>query len=375
MKILIAAHFSENRVTGVGRYLNHLIPSLIELDGESEYVVVLRSDLEQSHPLLAFTAPNLRKIFVSLHSGPGIRHHLSLARIVWRENPDVFHYPHFDLSLFQRARSVVTVHDLKYIMRPDFLAGPGKLKAWYIKFALGLSLKRSSHVIAVSTKTKEDLLRLYHVAEDKVTVIHHGIALNRTDPGEETGGLSKDFTGEEQFILFVGERRPHKNIENLIKAFEMCRQRRGAVKLVIVGKSYADYKEPERLVERMDLQDDILFTGYVNDRELHRLYRHATIFILPSFYEGFGIPVFEAMSHGVPVIASKTSCIPDIAGDSALYIDPDDTEDIASAIADLLSDHEKQKQLSERGKQRVQELSWSRAAEQTVRVYHQLREQ
>ena len=242
----------------------------------------------------------------------------------------------------------------------------------YIKHSLQLSLKRSAHVIAVSEKTREDLEALFNLDKKKVTVIHHGVTSLSPSSNAPRSGRSQETNQFADYLLFVGERRPHKNLENLILAFAIYIKKKGPEKLLIVGKSYSDYVEPERLVERLGIQDRVIFEGYIDDQRLERLYGNARLFILPSYYEGFGLPLFEAMSHGLPVIASDRSCIPELVGDSAWLIDPDSPEEIAHAMDALMSDEKKRGELVKKGRERISDLTWERTAGKTLCCYREI---
>ena len=374
MKILIDAHLSENKLTGIGRYLNGLIKALLKQDKTNEYFLLVQEGIVQTHPLSQLHAPNLTKIPISL-AGLSFRQHVVIPQILSKFKPDIYHHPHFDLPLFHNIPSVVTIHDLKYIRNPHFFPELSWVKRWYMKQMLANSITRAQKVITVSKNTKHDLIDLFNISEEKIKVIYHGL--------EERFRKKFDFNQMAQvlnkhgifgkFILFVGERRPHKNIINLIKAFKLVKSNlHYSLKLVIIGKNYANYRDPEIEIARQGLEGDVHIDDFVTDEELVAFYNMTELLILPSYYEGFGFPLIEAMNCRVPVIAANNTSMPEIVGDAGLLVNPEYPEDIAAKILSILKDNQLREKLILKGLKNIKKFTWENTASQTLQVYKQI---
>ena len=175
MKILIDAHLSEDKITGIGRYLNELVPALLSVDPTNSYTVLLNKTIHKNHPLYILEKENLNKVFIDLN-GPSLKQHISIPKIINKINPDVYHHPHFDLPFRTKCKAVITVHDLKYIRHPEYFPKQSQLKSIYMRKKLRHSLKKSAQIIVVSNSTKKDIIDLFHTPENKFTVIHHGLS-------------------------------------------------------------------------------------------------------------------------------------------------------------------------------------------------------
>ncbi len=367
MRIMIDAHLSGERLTGIGRYLNGLISGLIEEDRENEYIVLVSDRTGPDHPLRRLNAVHFSIVPVRL-SGPSPAQQWMLPPLCRRYQADLYHHPHFDLPALLGTPSVMTVHDLKYIRNPDFLPRWGRVKAAYMKKALLHSLRKAVKVIAVSESTKADLVSMCPPAEKKTVVIHHGWDMHASFPQDEKAVLLQ-YGIHGRYILCVGERRPHKNLPRLIAAFKPLLVPYPDLALVIAGKSYSDYHEPEAAAEREKITEKVIFTEYLPDEILSVMYRHAEILILPSLYEGFGLPLVEAMGYGIPVAGSDNSAVPEIIGDAGLLFDALNVEQITECMLRILDDGKLRASLIGRGKHRVREFSWKNVARSTLALY------
>ncbi len=368
MKILIDAHLSENKITGIGRYLNCLIKELLNLDKTNKYIILLNNQINKSHPLKTITASNVTKQTVTF-KGPSFQQNLTIPRIIKEYKPDVYHHPHFDLPFLIHIPAVITIHDLKYIKHPEFFSKQQKLKSMYMKLMLQSAVKRASKIIAVSEHTKNDLIDLYHIQSEKIDVIYHGY--KKFNQQEKEIGILYKSKIKKPYILFVGERRPHKNIENLIYAFhKIINKNYSSFMLVIVGKKYAHYQKPEKLIDRLKLRDKIILTDSITDAELVQLYKNSALFILPSLYEGFGFPVLEAMNYGVPVLGSNTTSIPEIIGNAGILFNPHNIDEIAENMENVLKNKKIRHTLIKKGEKRVNKFNWELTASKTLELYH-----
>jgi len=363
-----------NKNTGIGRYIYSLIEAILAVDTQNQYTLLVNSRLSSTHPVhqLDFSNLEIRIVNVAEVSvGQQFLLPIKLANSAF----DIFHYPNFDLPVCVPFKSLMTIHDLTYVKHRDIYHTGRLLKNLYTRQIINLGIRRARKIIAVSKSTRDDLIELFNVHEEKIEVIYESIPGNmhlnfRPEPKCKLSTPYDGFENVEQYFLFVGERRPHKNLVRLIEAFALFKKNNpGNIKLVIGGKPYADYREPERKAEDLGVTKDVLFIGYVEDQDLAALYQNALTFVFVSIYEGFGIPILEAMACGTPVITGNISSMPEIAGDAALTIDPFNVQEISQAMLDVTRNATLRRQLIEKGLKRAAQFSWEKAAESTVRLY------
>jgi glycosyltransferase involved in cell wall biosynthesis len=369
MRILFDGHLSSIQLTGIGRYIYNIIHALVSIDQKNEYFLMIRSDLGKDHPLVLLNAPNLVKI-KTLFRGLSLSQHLLSDAIIEKNGINVYHHPHFDLPFFISCPSVVTIHDLIYLHRPEYFNKYNKLKQCIIRFTMKHTLSRATKILAVSKFTKSDVCRMFNLRPDRIEVIYHGTGTEIRNESESYTDRLKPYR---PYILFVGERRPHKNIINLIKAFEtLLEQNNTPLTLLIIGKSYDNYSMPEEYIMQRKLENKIRLLGYVNETHLNTLYENAELLILPSYCEGFGLPILEAMQHRIPVIGANAGAIPEIMGNAGLLIDPDNINDIKDKIIRLIEDHALRSELINRGLKQIQKYSWEVAAYHTLKIYNEV---
>jgi len=273
------------------------------------------------------------------------------------KNIDVYFSPAHYLPRYCPVPQVVTIHDLAYLYFPeDFI----KKDLWQLKNWTKSAINQAKNVIAVSKTTKKDIIKNYNVDEDKVSVVYNGF--EKTISGKTAEVKLK------KYILFVGTIQPRKNLEVLIDAFDKFVQTNKDFKLIIVGKKGWLYESIFEKVKIMNLEDKIIFTGHVSDEELISYYKNAFCLVLPSFYEGFGIPVLEAMSYNCPTIVSMTSSLPEIGSDASLYFDPKNSDDLLEKLNTLQNDNKLRKELILKGRQRIKDFSWEKCGRETLDV-------
>ena len=374
MKILIDARLALNATTGIGNYLVNLVETLLSIDNKNKYRILIRENLKQDHPFKQWQQQNLiaeKSRIAPVRPGQ----HLLIPLKLRGRDIDVYHYPHFDLPLLQRYRSVVTIHDLKYIIAPELFPEFGSLKKLYMSFCYRMSCRKAKKIIVVSENTKRDLVRLYQVSPLKIAVIPLAASLNFKPTASKTEIHSQliKLGVNKRYFLVIGERRPHKNLVRIIEAFQIFKQHGfDDYKLVVIGKKYGSYSEPEQKIEQLNLNEDVILKGYVSDEELPLYYQGAEAFLFTSLYEGFGIPILEAMSCGTPVITSNISSLPEVAADAALCINPVSSSAIAEAMERLVLQPELKANLISKGLKRAKMFSWKQAAEQTLAVYQEV---
>jgi glycosyltransferase involved in cell wall biosynthesis len=282
----------------------------------------------------------------------------------------VFHGPDFILPPAVRARRVVTIHDLAFLTNPE-CAVPSLVA--YLSAAVPRALHRADRIIAVSRHTADDLVERLRVPVEQIDVIHLGISpafTPRVDPAA-VAALRAKYGLDRRFILAVGTIEPRKNYETLIRAFAAARRApSGPRLLVIAGKPGWLYEGVFHAVESAGLGDAVKFLDYLADGELPTLYHAADALAMPSIYEGFGIPVVEAMASGTPVICSTGGSLPEVAGDAALLVAPTDEVALAEALERVSGDEGLRATLRERGLLRATRFNWEAAARAHLAVYH-----
>ncbi len=298
------------------------------------------------------------------------------ARIFWeqsaglglgrREKLDVLHSPLNISPVVTGAPTVVTVHDIAFERFPDHYPAS---QTRYLSTLTRISARRATRVIAVSDATRRDLIEFYGIPDQRIAVVDNGIdEFFRVPPAESSEAFRCQHGLPGQFLLFVGTLQPRKNLEGLLQAYALI-ARKLDWPLVVIGGAGWLHSPIQRTVRRLGLANRVRFEGYVDAIELPGWYAAATIFTFPSHYEGFGLPVLEAMACGTPVITSTTSSLPEVAGDSAVLVNPSSPTQIAHAILELAENDGRRRELAERGLRRAAGYSWERTARETLDVY------
>ncbi|MGC8839105.1 MAG: glycosyltransferase family 4 protein [Anaerolineae bacterium] len=281
----------------------------------------------------------------------------------------LYHATEHLLMPLRDVPTVLTVHDLIFHLFPEYHK---PLNYWYLRWTMPLYVRRADAVIAVSEATRQDLLRLYGVPPEKVRVVYEAAAPHfRPAPPEEVARVRSRYGLPPRFLLTVGTIEPRKNLPRLFQALARLG---GAERppLVVAGGRGWLYEETFRTVERLGLEDQVAFLGHVPEEDLPALYTAADLFVLPSLYEGFGLPVLEAMSCGTPVVCSRAASLREVAGDAACYMDPHDPEAMARTLREAWEDADLRATLRARGLARAASFSWRRAAEETLALYDAL---
>ena len=374
MRIGIDARMYSAEFTGIGRYVYELVRQLAEIDKKNEYVLFMNRPEYDT-----FDPPNKRfsKVLVNAKHYT-IKEQLHYLRVLKKAKLDLMHFTHFNAPILYQKPSVVTIHDLTL----SFFPGKKMNSAFYrmaYNVVLKSAVKHSKRVIAVSENTKQDLMEVLGTPSPKVEVIYEGVTDQFGPRGdkEKIEDVKLKYGISKEFLLYTGVWRGHKNLVNLIKAFALLRDGPEAfdLSLVITGEEDPYYPEVKRTVNELGLEHHVIYTGMVSEPELVCLYQAAKLYVFPSLYEGFGLPPLEAMRCGTPVVASKTSCIPEVCGEhNALYFDPYDPEDIASTVRKVLLDSGLYDDLRECGLKHSLKFSWEGMAEKTLAVYENVLE-
>ncbi len=277
---------------------------------------------------------------------------------------NVFFSPAHYSPRFVSVPTAVTIHDLSYLYYPDdFLKWDlYKLTNW-TKY----SVAHAQKIIAVSKTTKKDILKSYEVTADKIEVVYNGYEKKATTHSR-FADEKIDSAVDKPFILYVGTLQPRKNINTLVEAFAKFKQLYPQFVLIIAGKKGWMFDQIFEKVSDLGLNNDVFFTDYVTDNQLLLLYREAFCFVMPSFYEGFGIPIIEAMSFDCPVISSFASSLPEIGGDACLYFDPNNAYDLVEKMKLLKEDKKLCEELVKKGRERIKEFSWETCGQKTLEI-------
>jgi glycosyltransferase involved in cell wall biosynthesis len=372
VKIGFNAQIVSGSDAGVATYAKNLIKHLIIENknhdiyffGSPEYLSL--TDAPRTH--LISTSPIVNRGWKRI-----LWEQFALPSKAKRSNIDVMFYPDHTASVFRKHfPNIITIHDLAFLAMPEtFPIG----KRLYKSVAVRQSIHKADKIIAVSHATKEECIRLLNVPKEKIKVIYNGIDSNfkKINLPDIINNTRKQFGLSKKFILFVGTLEPRKNIIRLIKAFHQL-MTAGYIdhKLVIAGKKGWLYSEIFSEVDRLSLNDSVIFLNYITQNDLVNLYSLADMLVYPSLYEGFGFPPLEAMACELPVVASNISSMPEVLGDAALLVDPYSIDDISSAMTKILSDAELRKRLTEKGLQRAKQFSWQMFARELLKVFDEI---
>ncbi len=364
------AHY--RREGGIAQYTLRLLQALLCLKSGDEFVV-LHQRRDRLSDLVTDRNHACRLRARRLLTPPHHRYEQwTLPAEVAFAGIDVLHSPDFIPPFHRRCAAVITVHDLAFKLYPQLLTPEST--AYYGQIERAVT--SADQIIAVSEATRQDMLRLLPADAKKITVIHEAadpVYRPLADAAAAAQVLQK-YRLTQPFILCVGTIEPRKNLPVLLRAFRMLPDRRRlGLQLAIAGPRGWLADDVFALHTQLGLGDQVRFLGAVPAAELAALYNAAALFVLPSLYEGFGLPVVEAMACGAPVVVSNVSSLPEVAGDAGLCLDPHDTRAWVDAVERVLDDEPLRQAMRQKSLQRAQAFSWERAAQETLRVYHNAR--
>jgi glycosyltransferase involved in cell wall biosynthesis len=349
---------------GIGRYMKCLAEAVIVQAPEHEYLLIMPPDGEA-----LVDAPKAEKIAPRLKYY-SVREQIELPRILHRHKIDLLHAPHFMLPLVRPCPAVATIHDVIYLACPQDL--PSRAGRLYYRAMMHACARLATRIITDSEYSRNEIVRYLHADPAKIEVIYPGVDPRfcrvtdaaRLDAVRARYGLDRDY------ILCAGIYKPRKNHAGLLQAFRRLRESGSGAQLVIAGPMGEGERVLRRVAAELGIAEHVVFTGFVDDRDLSVLYSAACVYACPSFYEGFGFTVLEAMASGTPVVCSSATSLPEVAGDAALYFDPHSPEQMASQLHRVLSDAALRDSLVERGRLNLQKFDWAETARQTLAVYY-----
>ena len=353
---------------GIGSYIRHLLEAIARRSDSERYrfrVYARRADRDSLSPL-----PPHFEIVEENSPGYSVSEMTQFAWRLFRDRLDLFHATHYVLPPLARARAVVTIHDIIHLLYPQFL--PNRAALLYARFMIRRALTRSDRIITVSFNSKRDLVDYFGVSPSRIEVIYNG-ASSQFRPGipeEERARIPRKYGLPVPYLLFLSGEKPHKNVRNVVRAFAEARRERSIPHaLVLAGPLPKNPARLEALIAALDLTKVVFRPGVVEEADLPALYAGADVFLYPTLYEGFGLPVVEAMACGTPVLTSSTSALQEIAGGYAYLVDPMDVDAIARGIVALVTGERLRNDLKALGLKRALDFSWDKAAERTLAVY------
>lgn len=361
-----ASRLAVGKRTGTENYSWQVTRGLINLATDQHFTLYFNQNpsAELSEEFGSNHAVDLRTI-----PFPRLWTHFRLSREMLQQPPDVLFVPAHVLPAYHPSRSVVTIHDLGYLYYPEAHTRQSLL---YLDYSTRFSASAASGVIAISHATRQDLIRHYGINPAKIKVIYHGLDHSRfhpvTDAAQIQAVRQRYQLADGPYLLFVGTVQPRKNLVRLLDAFAALVQDNQFADLqLVIGGKPGWLREPiMQHVQKLKLGERVKFAGYVTDEDLPVLLSGAEIFVLPSLYEGFGMPLVEAMACATPVVCSNAGSLPEVAGEAALLHNPLDTQAIAWNLRQLLTSNSLKEELTGRGLQHAASFTWERCAAETL---------
>lgn len=365
MRIGINGRFLVAKQTGVQRMAYNLVLALITYGAEHEFILFTGED-EASRK-------EWQRSNVTVVTSP-IREGDTLGNIIWEQiklpflaktyKIDVLHSPANMAPLFYKGASMIHIHDLCFVVNPQWYNF--YFRTWY-NFVIPRLARKANLVITNSNNSCNDLLQFCKLDASKVRLVYWAVDKNFLEENKQTPAPVST-----PYILYVGSLEPRKNIKTLVQAFEKLRFAHPdlKVKLILIGGESPLFADIGLTIK--DFKEDIVLKGFVDDESLRAYYQHASLLAYPSLYEGFGLPPLEAMAHGLPVVTSQTSSLPEVVGEAAIMIDPLNTQQLADEMARVLLDPALQQELRQKGWQQVRKFNWARVARNILCIYHEL---
>ena len=371
LKIAVDARCLANPISGIERYTLNLLRGIAAVEPAYRIVAVVENKTKLPADLQKSPSLELMEVRAKRRS---LADQLILPALIGRLGLRVFHSPDSFGPLLAPCRGVITIHDIIGITCRKLLTGsvksqwPSVWKAW-----LKVQCGKAKAVVTVSEYSAKDIVKILGAGRQKIHVIAN--AVPQLNPGQESG--PNDFLSKQsicgRIVLYVGRADPYKNLVRLIRAFDIVRKRcPEPIHLAMAGKKDSRYRQAQELSCRLGLDDSVHFLGYLNEAELIGCYEAASVFVLASLYEGSGLPALEAMSFGVPVVCSNRTALPEVLGEVALYVEPEDPQAIAQGILRVLGDPELARQLGAAGKVRAQTFSVQDVGRRHLELYESL---
>ncbi len=349
--------------TGVGRYIRNLITHLQRIDRVNSYVVFFGENAYQEFE--AGGNWEKRKVTIPWHS---ITEQTVFIPILLKENLDLVHFPYFSYPILYPGKFIVTIHDMivshfdtgKSSTHSPFLY---KFKRFGYQINHQIGLRRAAKIIAVSQSTKQEIMQTIGISSSKIKVIYEGVDTNLVNQKFANTSLI-----DSPYILYVGNAYPHKNLETLLQAFEVVAQKNKTTKLVLVGPDDVFYTRLQRNIEKSLIKNRVQFLNSISDSQLVTLYKHANALVSPSLMEGFGLPIIEALSFNIPVIASDIPVYRELFDGLVNFFNPYSVDDLALKLSNA-ADHKLRPADTKKITHTLHKFSWEKAAKETLELY------
>jgi glycosyltransferase involved in cell wall biosynthesis len=374
MNIAIDATSIPRNKTGVGVYLVNLINEISNLDANNSYYIFVQSDdvdsfnIEKDNfHLIIIDSNKYRKVFLRL-----FWEQIILPKKLKEYDIDILHSPHYTSPVFTKVSRVVTFHDMTFYTLPKVHTF---FKRLLFKIYMKISSKIADKIVTVSESTAKDVEKILDVSSNKTCVTYNAKKdmYKPINNQENIVEVCSKYNIRDNYVLFVGTLEPRKNIKTLIKSYsKLIKEINKEIKLVVVGKKGWMYKEIFELMRSLGIDNQVIFTGFADLEDLPYLYNGAEVFVYPSIYEGFGIPVLEAISCGTPTITSNVSSMPEVIGDAGITVNPNDVDELKDAIKRIIEDDDLKEQFRKQGIEQAKKFTWKNCAKDTLQVYKKI---
>lgn len=356
MKKIISIDIRKLHDSGIGTYIAHLLPTIIDALPDFNFCLLVKPQETKTYEWMH--QKNIK--LININSPPlSLSEQIELPRKIPKDTT-LYWSPHFNIPLLYQGKLLVTVHDILHVAMPQLVGG--KHHQLYVKAMLSAISFKAEKILSVSYFTEDELVGRAGIKREKIKTIYEGVDKRWFHLTKNTKPHSKPY------LLYVGNVKPHKNLRGLLGAFKLIMEEIPH-DLIIVGRREGMITTDNSVVQEADrLSNRVKFTGYVENQTLEQYFLHADAFVFPSFYEGFGIPPLEAMACGCPVIVSNAASLPEVCQNAALYCNPYSERDIANQILKIVTDQGLRANLIEQGKHRASQLTYAKCATETVRI-------
>lgn len=360
MYIVIDARMVTDQMHGIARYTYNLVNRLVRIDQKNYYTLLVNGsyfsvfkDIKTNVSLQP-----VRSKFIS------IGEQIELPVILKKLKADLFHSPSFVAPLYPACKLIMTIHDMNHMSFPQYYSMIHQL---YYQYIVKPSAVKAKKIITVSQFSRKEINRWLGVPREKIKVTYNGVEDRYTviDDLAALREVNGKYRLPEKFILYIGNKKPHKNVGRLIEAYAKLKTN---YYLILSGDPD---EQLNTLVSELDLAAKVKFIGNVPDQDLPQLYNLADLFVFPSLYEGFGLPPLEAMACGTPVITSNVSSLPEVVGEAGITVNPNNVDELANAINKVLVDEKLRKNMIEEGLKQARKFNWETTARETLDIYEE----
>lgn len=346
-----------NQITGIGRFLSNFLKYAPEIKPDWEFILFMNQHNAGADVPIC---PNLKQMVIP-ENWTFWWDQVKLPKYLRKEKIDIFFSPYYKAPIFSPCPTVITIHDIAPFVKCR--ATFSRLHYGHKRFALRIwsrfFARRATKNITVSNYSKKDIMNIFEISEEKIAVVYEGVREEfKPKEKEDVEKVKERYGIRGKYIFYIGNFEPHKNVEGILRAYSKINyELQKNCKLVIGGKKDGNFKKIKRLCLNLKIKKNAIFPGFIEDADLPALYSGAEIFLFPSFYEGFGLPPLEAMACGTPVISSNRTSLPEILGDAPILINPQNPDEIAKAIENILTNENLQKELKKKGIKRAAQFS------------------